>query len=169
MTEKTAFLDEEIIIIRNSGEIPEVALHGALYYLSEDPGGPQLLLTEKDIAVLKSQVIARYEEIIRRDLEPENRDKSLYRGLKRCIANWHRLARFCGREGKNIEQTRKKTAAALLNFLQQETKDVLGGSRKTCVNCCVRELVDFAEELGVCDRDLPAGWQKIVAPGPQQK
>lgn len=169
MTEKTDFLAEEIIIIRHSGEIPEVALHGSLYYLSEDPDGPQLLLTEKDRAALKSQVIARYEEIIMRDLNLENRDKSLYRGMKRCIANWHRLNKFCRRERKNIELIRKKTAEALIKFLHQETKDVLGGSRKTSINCCVHELTDFAQELGVFDKDLPAGWQKIVATGQPEK
>ncbi len=169
MTEKTALLAEESIIIRNSGEIPEVALHGSLYYLSEDPGGPQLLLTEKDISALKSQVIARYEEIIRRDLDPGNRDKSIYRGLKRCIVNWHRLTWFCSRERNNIEQIRKKTAEALLKFLHQETKDVLCGARKTSINCCAAELADFAQQLGVSDRDLPAGWQKIMASGPPEK
>ena len=33
-------LDDELLIIRHSGEIPEVALQGSIFFLTSDPQGP---------------------------------------------------------------------------------------------------------------------------------
>lgn len=159
--DKETFLEEEILIVRNSGEIPEVALHGSLYYLTEDPEGPRLSLNEQEVIALKGQVIERYQEIIMRDLNPDCRDLSIYRGLKRCMANWRRLTIFCQREGKNIDQIRKRTAAALLKFLDREIEDVGSGVRTSSLNCRTAELADFARQLGISIKNLPEGWQKL--------
>jgi hypothetical protein len=159
--DKETFLEEEIIIVRNSGEIPEVALHGSLYYLTEDPEGPRLSLTEQEVVILKGKVIERYQEIIMRDLNPDCRDLSMYRGLKRCMANWRRLKIFCRREGRDLNQIREETGAALLNFLAREIEDVRSGARTTSLNCRLAELADFARQLSISLKDLPEGWQKL--------
>ena len=91
-------LADELLIVRHSGEIPEVALHGSIFFLTRDPDGPTIDITPAELLLLKKMVVARYREIITRDLDANNRDKGLYRGLARCICNWQRLKRFCQRE-----------------------------------------------------------------------
>ena len=58
MKEKKFYLEEEAIIIGNSGEIPEIAYHGSLFYLMEDADGPGLNLTEADLLPLKKMVVS---------------------------------------------------------------------------------------------------------------
>ena len=103
MTEPDSWLTEELLIVRHSGEIPEIAFHSSLYYLCEDPDGPQLTLGQNELDLLRQQVVARYREILLRDLSPENRDARIFRGLKRCIFNWERLGKFCTRQEMEIE------------------------------------------------------------------
>ena len=159
--EKGFLLEEEKLIVRNSGEIPEVAYHGSLYFLTVDQDGPGLTLTEEDYQQLKEQVVARYKEIILRDLNPENRVKSLYRGLARCIANWQRLCRFCEFEGQPIRGLREEIAAALQNFLHQEAADVESGCRKPCINCTQTALDSFVKKMGLNLDELPKSWRQL--------
>ena len=154
-------LAEEILIVRHSGEIPEVAYHGSLYYLTDDEEGPQLSLSDEDRRQLKDQVVARYKEIMLRDLAPENRDKSLYRGLARCIVNWQRLCQFCRREHHGMEGVREEVADALMHFLHHEAGDVAEGRRKSSINCTSDELHAFLIEMGLNIDALPAGWQDL--------
>jgi len=157
--EKGSLLADEFLLVRHSGEIPEVALHGSLYYLTEDPAGPGIALAAGDLALLKDAVQARYREIILRDLEPENRDKGLYRGLARCLANWQRLRRFCRREDRDVGEIRQEVAKALQHFIARELEDVLNGSRISCINCSADELRQLADDLYLADDDLPDNWQ----------
>jgi hypothetical protein len=156
---KADFLADELLIVRYSGEIPEVALQSSIYYLTQDPDGPAITLDAEDLALLKGAVLERYQEIIFRDLEPDNRDKGLYRGLARCVANWERLCRFCRREGRGIGEIRREVAKALQRFVERELHDVLSGSRTSCVNCSADELRHLAADLYLSDDDLPDGWQ----------
>lgn len=164
MTETESLLAEEILIVRHSGEIPEIAFHGSLYYLCEDPAGPQLTLTEKELDLLRRQVVARYREILLRDLSPENRDATIYRGLKRCIFNWERLGKFCGRQAMVIEDVRQEIAGALRCFLRQEADEVRAGLRRSCLNCTKEELDAFAREIGVLPEHLPEDIEKLCCP-----
>ncbi len=93
--ERRKIIEEEEFMVRHSGEIPEIAYHNSLYHLSEDQEGPRLgRLTPAEMAGLQTQAMARYREIILRDLRPENRDLSIYRGVRRAIWNWQRLHKF---------------------------------------------------------------------------
>ncbi|MCF6291313.1 MAG: hypothetical protein L3J03_10010 [Desulfobacterales bacterium] len=157
-----ALLEEETLIIRHGGEIPEIAFHGSLYYLCHDPEGPGLTLTEIDLEPLKQAVIARYCEIIHRDLEPDNRDKSIYRGLARCLANWQRLRTFLTRHQLMLPaDLRADTARALASFLGREHRDVTSGRRKPCINCSAVELHGFVQLLGLDPAELPPGWRDL--------
>jgi hypothetical protein len=91
-------LEEEWLIVRHSGEIPEIALHSALYYLTDDPDGPRLQLSGEERESLQEAAATRYHEIIMRDLCFENRELSIYRGVRRAICNWHRFVAFCKRQ-----------------------------------------------------------------------
>ncbi|MFZ5774006.1 MAG: hypothetical protein ACOY3Z_00780 [Thermodesulfobacteriota bacterium] len=158
MTDHDHLLSEELLMVRHSGEIPEIAFHSSIHFLTADPDGPGLTLTEADLAMLRRQVVERYHEIILRDLDPENRDKSIYRGVRRTIFNWQRLGKFCGREALAVEEElRREIAAALLAFLRQETAEVLAGKRQSCINCTSGELAAFARSLGIDPETLPAG------------
>ncbi len=152
---------EEKLIVRHSGEIPEVAYHGSLYFLTDDEEGPQLSLNDEDRRQLKEQVVARYKEIMLRDLTPDNRDKNIYRGLARCIVNWQRLCRFCERERQSMEGVREEIALALENFLHQEAKDVATGVRPPSINCSQDDLRAFVAEMGLTIDALPCGWQGL--------
>lgn len=157
--DKETFLADELLIVRHSGEIPEVALHGSIYYLTEDPDGPVITLDDEDLTRLKSAVVERYCEIIFRDLEPDNRDKGLYRGLARCVANWGRLTKFCRREGREVDRIRSEVAGALCRFINRELCDVQSGRRISCINCSADELRQLASDLSLTAEDLPDGWQ----------
>ncbi len=157
-----AILEEEALIIRHSGEIPEVALHSSLYYLTADPDGPRLQhLALDDIRPLKEEVLRRYEKILLRDLDPGNRDKRIYRGLARSCVNWKRLKKFAEKEGLDLLHIRERAATALVGFLEQEVEDVRSGKRCSCINCGFDELLNLATDLGVRMEDLPKGTEKL--------
>ena len=159
--EKDKYLAEEVFVIQRSGEIPEVTFHESLYYLTEDTEGPGLSLNSNDIIPLKLAVVKRYREIILRDLNPENRDKSIYRGLARCSANWQRLLKFCSREKLELLEIRPEVARSLQDFLQQEIVDVQSGNRSSSINTSQTEIEDLAISLGLLADDLPEGWQEL--------
>jgi hypothetical protein len=152
------YLADELLIVRNSGEIPEVALHGSLYYLTQDPEGPGLELDHLEVRMLKNMVVERYREIIHRDLEPGNRDLSIYRGVARALANWRRLAGFCRKEGRPNEAYRLEVARALVAFLRNEVAEVRSCSRISAINCDCEGMLTFARELGLGPEELPEGW-----------
>ena len=159
-TDSSCF-DDELLIVRHSGEIPEVALHGSLFFLAADPDGPGLKLSPDKILALKKMAVQRYQEIIARDLDPENRDQGIYRGLTRCIANWQRLALFCLKEDFWVEALRKETAKLLISFMKNEVNDVLRKKKSSSINCHQAELENFAAELDLQPEDLPTGWTEL--------
>ena len=155
-------------MIQHSGEIPEVALHSSIYFLTKDADGPRLTLQERELLLLKRAVCERYLIIIRRDLEPKNRDKGLYRGLARCIVNWHRLRNFCLGENIDLEAYRAQTARDLISFVARELADVQSGMRLSSVNCNRDEIVDLAESLGITSSYMPSGWHVLCPISPEQ-
>lgn len=163
--DKKTYIEEEAFIIEHSGEIPEVALHSSLYYLEEDAEGPGLRLDEEDVLPLKLAVTRRYRVIILRDLTPDNRDKSIYRGLARCAVNWQRLHKFCVRENLNYQEIKLETADALQKFLANELADVKSSGRGSSVNCSSGELESLVVSLGLSGEDLPKGWQEVCPAG----
>ena len=158
---KQTHIAEESFMILHSGEIPEIAFQGSLYFLTEDPDGPVLKLDASDILSLKQSVVERYRAIILRDLDPKNRDKRIYRGLARCAVNWQRLRKFCSREDINLEVYRTETAEALQVFLQRELADVQSRKRSSCINCSVQDIEKLADSLGLSMDLLPEGWQEL--------
>lgn len=163
MTDPHSFIEDEIFAIRQSGEMPEVALHTAFYELQENPEGPGLRLAPEDIRRLKDAVEQRYLKILMRDLNPRYRDRAIYRGLARAVTNWQRLARFCEREGRDVVPHRKTAAEALRAFLAVETDDVANGRAPGAVNCTAAELEAFAGALGLAPGDLPEGWEAVCS------
>ncbi len=153
---KKNILSEEAFLILHSGEIPEVAYHSSIHYLTEDPEGPLLNIEPRDLISLEEAVVQRYRTIILRDLTPGNRDRSIYRGLKRCAANWKRLVNFSDKRSIDISSIRKEVIEALKDFLSQEIMDVSSGKRKTCINCSYSVLTELAYGLGLSRDDLPA-------------
>jgi hypothetical protein len=133
--ERAAALEEEMIMIRHSGEIPEVALHNAIHFLCEDAAGPGLALQPEELRRLQQAVVERYRRIILRDLAPRLRDKSIYRGLRRSMINWERLVRFGRRTSLAIDAVRTEVAGALKHFLLQEIADVAVGPPVSTAGC----------------------------------
>jgi hypothetical protein len=162
--ERAAILEDELLILADSGEIPEIAFHSTLHYLTEDPDGPQLNLTGKELHLLQDAALNRYRQIILRDLDPANRDLSIYRGIRRSIYNWQRMLDFSSRSNRDIStQFQEIVAAALLAFLEQELADVNSDKRISSVNCSASELLTFAAALDIAVPDLPADWQKLCS------
>ena len=167
MTEQTRaqILEDELLIVRHSGEIPEIALHATLHYLQEDAEGPHLTLTEEELRALQDAALKRCREIVLRDLDPENRDRTIYRGIKRTIYNWQRMQDFCHRIKRRQDVFKPVVREALVAFLRREADDVASGGRTSCINCTADELVEFAHRLD-CDTDrFPPGWQKLCVAG----
>jgi hypothetical protein len=142
-------LENEWFHVRHSGEIPEIALHSSIYYLTEDSDGPNLQLQEREHLLLFDAVLQRYREIILRDLLPENRDTTVYRGVLRSICNWRRLKRFCERHHLDHSSIMAEVKTQFLSFLQNEVAEVAAGCRSSCINCTFEELYSFAVELNV--------------------
>lgn len=156
--ERSALLAEEELLVRHSGEIPEVALHSSLYYLREDDEGPRLRLTGEEISYLEGAALARYQEIILRDLDPANRDFSLFRGIRRANHNWRRFVRFCHKTGRPDEAFRQIAATALAEYLRLELTEVDAGEREPSINCSAETLLNFALAMGIAPAALPGGW-----------
>jgi hypothetical protein len=110
-------------------------------------------------------VVARYQEIITQDLDANNRNNGLYRGLARCCVNWQRMKRFCQREGIHNEPFRKDAAIALILLLKTELCDIATKQRVTSLNCSQSELSEFIKELGINTVDQPTGWSAICLAG----
>ncbi len=164
--ERTLLLEEEYLIVRHSGEIPEIALYSTLYYLSEDPDGPHILLNNEELAGLQDGALKRSREIVLRDLDPANRDLSLYRGVQRSLYNWRRHQAFCERIDRDCDGFKAVVRAALFDFLSREIEDVDSGNRCSSINCSVAELAAFTTELDCSPDDLPAGWHELCPCAP---
>lgn len=156
-------IENEWYAVRHSGEIPEVALYSAVYYLTSDSNGPQLALTPKQSRTLIQAAEMRYHEIVLRDLQQAKRELSEYRGIQRSITNWRRYQKFCGRQQLDNSGFRREVAAHLLLFLAEEVLEVAGG-RQTVINCRWRELCDFAQEVGLPDSRLPESVKSFCLP-----
>jgi len=156
----SVLIDDEVLIIETSGEMPEVAYHGSIYYITTDPAGPRLSIAAEQLAKLKLAVVEGYRRIIIRDLTLDNRDKRIYRGLARCVVNWARLERFCRAEGIDTAWVAHEVRAALKKFLEAEVADVRQG-RRTCVNCSPASLLSLANRIGFESRQLPRDWQAV--------
>jgi hypothetical protein len=164
--DKEYLLQEEVLIIRHSGEIPEVAYNGSIYYLTDDPEGPGFdELTPEDLIPLKEAVVHRYRTIILRDLTAENRDKRIYRGLARSAVNWERLIRFLDKEGLVAPGFKTEIARAFKSFLAREWEDVASGRRAPCINCPYAVVVAMASAIGVTIDEIPPGLGDICREG----
>jgi len=161
MMDKESCIEDEVLIITNSGEIPEIAYHNSLYHMVKDPEGPQLVLSEDDLLPLQRAVHGRYRRIILRDLNPAYRDKRIFRGLQRCIANWRRLCNFCDKTGLDTEPVRHEVIDALQQFMGQEYCEVQSGERRSCINCTEEALVSFCAQLGLSDQWIDSRWKEL--------
>ena len=155
-------LDDEVLIIENGGEIPEVTYHGSRYYLTKDPDGPGVLLSAKDLMRLKLAVIEGYRKIIIRDLMVENRDKGLYRGLERCAANWDRVRVFCQKENLDLGGLAEEVCKGLKHFFRTEVHDVITLGKPTSVNCTAESLSELFGKVGLDLADLPKEWKSLT-------
>jgi hypothetical protein len=165
--EREQILEDELLIVRHSGEIPEIAYQATIHYLQEDPEGPGLTLTRAEITSLQDAGLKRAREIVLRDLDPANRDRSIYRGPRRSIYNWRRLHDFLRRLDRAEPDFTTVVRKALLAFLQTEVREVNSGRRSSSVNCSAEELAAFALELGCAADELPDGWQSLCREGKQ--
>ena len=156
--DRESILEEEVIILRNSGEIPEIALYTTLYYLEEGEEGPQIMLSEDELDQLYNAPPATAREIVLRDLDPDNRDLSLYRGPARSLVNWQRLQNFCRRIGRECRGFDKTVSQALLSFLEREYEDTRSAQRASSVNCSAEDIQLFCRELCLDPTSLPQGW-----------
>ncbi|NQS71120.1 MAG: hypothetical protein HQQ73_03000 [Desulfobulbaceae bacterium] len=161
--ERLLILEEEVLLVRHSGEIPEVALHASLYYLQEDEEGPQLLLSAEEEQLLEQAAAERYEEIIRRDLDLANRDLRLFRGIRRAEENWRRYVRFCEKSRIDADPLRQEVGQALCAYLKQEHDEVARGQRSPSVNCPQETVRALAAALQLRPEALPAGWECLCA------
>lgn len=159
--DREAILEEEVIILRDSGEIPEIALHSTIYYLEEDEEGPKISLYEEELHRLYDAALERAREIVLRDLNPDNRGLRIYRGPARSIVNWRRLQSFCKRIDKKCPGFNETVSRAFLSFLQTECNDVRLTNCSSSVNCSVDEIILFCDELNIDTDFLPSGWTEL--------
>lgn len=151
-----ALLEDEWYMVRHSGEIPEVALHSALHHLSEDPGGPGIVLSPGQRARLLDGASQRYLEITLRDLLPQNMNTSAYRGIKRSYVNWQRFLLFCERHQLDEAAHRQIVATRLSEVLNRELVTAEGEKKSRMFNCSFEELAAFMQLLGLDPAGFPS-------------
>lgn len=162
MENRRQLLLDEGLIICHAGEIPEIAYYNSLHYLSSDPEGPGLTPSAAECAYLREQVVARYREIILRDLTPANRDLPLFRGIRRVIWNWQRLEKFLHRHALLLEQElQQEVVAALGAFLDNELREVEADVRVSCLNCRAEELAAFLRRVGLEQDEACSRWLQL--------
>ncbi|CAK8725736.1 hypothetical protein GMJAKD_17295 [Candidatus Electrothrix aarhusensis] len=148
--DRSSIVEDELFLLRDSGELPEIAYHSSLYYLTEDQDGPGLVLSKSELLLLQEAALERCQQIVLRDLVPDNRDLGIYRGPRRSIYNWQRYCTFCQRiDQRQDDAFKERVAQALVRFIRQEAADVEEGCRESSVNCTTEDLLAFAEEVGV--------------------
>ncbi len=162
MTDRQLVFENEWFAVRNSGELPEIALHSSLYYLTEDDGGPRFRLSRAEKVLLLEAATRRYQDIVLRDMLPENRGKPLCRGIRRSMENWRRLKLFDRRHHVGLASFRREAARALKAFLAAEVERGIFPS--ATVNCSFRELLSFAVELGLSRQELPEDIARCFQP-----
>ncbi len=153
--ERREILDDEYLIVRNSGEIPEITLHSVLHYLTEDPDGPGLELSSEERAVLKSAAARRYQEIVLRDIQVENYHKTIYRGIRRSIYNLERYQQFCTRQELDWHGFQQAAGEQLLRFLSDGMTAAGKDLPEQFLNCSYPQLLDFFHECGLKKEQLP--------------
>jgi len=162
MATRQALIEDEVLMIENGGEMPEVTFHSCRLFLTVDPDGPQLTLTPEETKRLRLAVLEGYRQIIIRDLTLDNRDKGCYRGLARAIVNVQRAERFCAKQDIDLTTLTAEVCLCLGNFLAGEYLDVVNQKRCPCLNCSEEELLTFFTRLGFDNSRLPAGWSKYL-------
>lgn len=161
VTEREELLVDEQLIVRHSGELPEVALHASLYYLSQDPGGPGVKLSQDEKAGLEDAAMERFREIILRDLNPMFRNLSIYRGVQRAIDNWNRFQVFCHRIERDSLPWQPEIALALVALLQCHHQEMQSQGHSPSINCSPAELHSFVAALCVNTEQLPADLHRL--------
>lgn len=147
--ERAELLDDEWLIVRNSGEIPEITYHSSLYFVSVDPEGPGIELSAVEKNRLKDAAVQRYYEIILRDIRLDNFHKTIYRGIRRTIYNWYRCKAFGERQNLDCSAFRETAARELILFLEQGRQAAGKNLPVNFLNCCFGELLGLAEELDI--------------------
>ncbi len=162
--ERGDLLTDERLIVRNSGEIPEITYHSSLYYLQEDADGPGLELTDHECCGLKEAALERYYEIVIRDITIENFHKSIYRGVRRTLYNWRRCLVFAERQRISCKDFSETVARALLVFLEEGRERSGKGLPEIFINCTFEELQELAEELKIGADELPQNIAQSCTP-----
>ncbi len=158
--ERQEILDDEYLIVRNSGEIPEITLHSVLHYLTEDPEGPGLELSDGERSVLKSAAVERYQEIVLRDIQVGNFHKTLYRGIRRSIYNLERYQQFCMRQQLDWQGFQQTAGLQLLQFLNDGILAAGNDLPEQFLNCTYPQLLEFSLDCGVKKGQLPENTER---------
>ena len=153
MEPENEHIENEWYVVRHSGEIPEIALNSSFYYLTRDNKGPQIVLSEKELDYLKKAAVDRFREIILRDIFFENREKPIYRGIKRSLANWYRFENFCTRQNISSIGLKQEVALQLISFLSTVSKST--ATWGFTLNCSGEELMTFVAHLGLEKGNVP--------------
>lgn len=162
--ERNELLADEWLIVRHSGEIPEITFHSSLYYLTVESDGPGLSLTDEELARLKDAAFQRYQEIILRDICLENFHKTIYRGVRRTLYNWERCKAFTLRQSIDCGTFQEKAAQTLLDFLEQGVSAAGKTIDKNFINCSAVQLIALGEELGLMVKQFPPDIAQFCLP-----
>ena len=94
-------IEDEAFMLADGGEMPEVAFHSAVYYLTEDEEGPCLELTEEDIALLKGEIDPEKEILVR--VHSECMTGDIFSSLRcDCQDQLHQAMKMLDEEGSGV-------------------------------------------------------------------
>ena len=161
MTKIRIEVEDEILMVEDGGEMPEVALYSSLYYLRQDQEGPQLTLTKPEIGLLKKAVLNNFNKIIQREIRVENRGTAPHRGLERTIANWFRLQKFAEKEQLNTSKIKKELQHNIVSFICHEYNEVLINKQQSVINCSPERLLQLCQDIDLDLTSHQPNWQQL--------
>ncbi len=134
------WLEDEILMVENGGEMPEVVLAESLHHLGQ--------LAPHDADLLRAAAVRAYLKIIRRDLEPANLGLPPFRGLRRAGENLARLNSYLVRLGwPPPAGEMQELAARLAAYLKAEEQALNQG--RPYASATGQEVEEVARAVGL--------------------
>lgn len=140
---RSVVLEEADAVLLQGGEIPEVAMFESLHYLKCE--GFQI--TEEEKACLRLAVAGRYMDIIRRDLNPENRNRPEFRSPRRAGINYSRLKKYSEKYNIDIDEFRREAGDLLNGYLKNELEVFNAEGKRPTPGMSPGDIWEFYENL----------------------
>ena len=105
-----------------------------------------------------------------RDLNYSSISTPVFRGIKRAIINYKRLKKYQTRKHIKNHNWEKEISGLLIEYMDQECRDISEKRFYRTINCSHKELEEFAKEIGadinqacldICFKQIPLTFDEV--------